>query len=65
MLQITFNNDGRVGIFDYQRDASLNVTADINKLPALVPAATLEEVRNRMAAFLDMTEPVRQLKAVR
>lgn len=55
MLQITFNRDGTVSLFAIDGDTTISVTAPINRLQALLPAATFAAVRDRMASFLDIT----------
>ena len=65
MLQIEFKTDGRIGIFAMQDGTVLNVTTDINRLQAMVPAPTFAELRERMQAFLDATAPAPRIQAVR
>ncbi len=55
MLSVTFNRSGDVTVFAMADGVSVNVTAPINRLQELLPAATFAAVRDRMAEFLDIT----------
>ena len=55
MIQMTFENDGKISVFIYENGDSISVKTDINKLQSALPATHFEEIRNRCAAFVDMT----------
>ena len=55
MLQVAFEADGRVTVFEMHDGTTLHITADITRLPELLPARVLAEAQDRMAAFLHLT----------
>ena len=64
MLSIDFKDDGRVMVYASKDGDSINATADANKIAAMLPASTLEALRERMAAFLDLTHAAPSLRKV-
>lgn len=64
MLSIDFHDDGRVRVYASQDGTTISVTADANQLPALLPAATLDTVRNLTAQLLDQIATSPRIKAV-
>ena len=55
MISLTFNRSGDVSVYASQDVVTINVTAPINQLQAVLPSATFEALRSRLAAFLDTT----------
>ncbi len=55
MISLTFNRAGDVSVYASQDGVTINVTAPINQLQAVLPSATFAAVRDRVAAFLDAT----------
>ena len=63
-ISIDFQENGKVRIFAMQDGNTVSVTTDANRMPALIPSATLETVRGLMAEFLDLTATGPKLKSV-
>ena len=58
MMQLEFKTDGRIGVFVIADGTTFSVAARIDKLSAVVPPAIFDELRLRVAAFLDLTGPL-------
>ncbi len=54
-ITVQFGGDGEIDITARTDGARINVSAPVNQIQALLPAATMIAVRDRMAAFLDAT----------
>lgn len=65
MISITFNRSGDVTVYASNDGITLNITAPINQLQSVLPAATFDLVRERFAAFLEITAQAPRIKAVR
>lgn len=55
MIQVEFQTDGKVRVFAHQNGDSISVTGPVNKLADMLPASLFNQVRERMAEFLDLT----------
>ena len=64
MISIEFSEDGTVRVYALKDGDMVSASADANKIPKLLPAATLETLRGCMAEFLDMTAQVVDLKRI-
>lgn len=67
MLDITFQNDGKVTVAKYEDGERVSVCAIPEKLPNLLPPVILDELRQSMVTLLDMigTTPLRIVGGVR
>jgi hypothetical protein len=57
MMQISFENDGRVSVYVYHDGTTVNVRTEVNRLRELLPGKVYDEMRARAAALVSMTEP--------
>ena len=57
MMQISFENDGRVSVYVYNDGTTVSVRTEVNKLRELLPGHIYDEMRARAAALVTMTEP--------
>lgn len=64
MLSIDFQDGGKVHIYASEDGDTISVTADANKVRALMPGTTLDALRDRMATFLDLTATAPALRDV-
>ena len=71
MLQVTFQQDGKVQVFAMQDGDVVSVTTDANRLPDMLPTETAEallgavaELHETLAAVMPRTLKIVQAKAV-
>jgi len=55
MIQIEFKDNGTISIFQYNGGRTLHVTDTVDQLSAMLPPAVFDDLRLKMAAFLDLT----------
>lgn len=63
-LSIDFQDNGKVRIYASQDGDTVSVTADANRVRAMMPGATLDALRDRCAEFLDLTATAPALRDV-
>ena len=65
-ISVTFNSDGRVGVFAMYDGTSINVTTEANNLQRMLPGAVYEAVMERVQLLLAVqSNHAQRIEAVR